>query len=107
MTPLGYRIRRGHFGGASAGSVPEWSAHAPGYLHDEVHQVCLVVTGDVIAANARLGPTTRAEVVAAAQAIIDAWPEWPPEGGEAMEFADWCEHLATLALDAARSACDG
>lgn len=60
---IGFVVRRGHFGGVSKGDVPEWSAHAPGYLHAEFHPVCLVVTGDIVEAD---------RVLSAAQAAAEA-----------------------------------
>ena len=64
-----YNVRRGFIAEASAGTVPEWSAHAPGYLHEDYNPPCLVVTGDLDAARARLEATTPDDVK---QAAVDA-----------------------------------
>lgn len=106
MTPLGYRIRRGHFVPGAPGETPEWSAHAPGYLSADHYQVCLVVTGDIVAASGRLGEASREEIVAAAQAIIDALPQCR-SGDSAEAIEDVAELLAVAALDAARRVSDG
>jgi hypothetical protein len=64
-----YNVRRGFIAEASAGTVPEWSAHAPGYLHEDYNPPCLVVTGNLAAARARLEATTPDDVK---QAAVDA-----------------------------------
>lgn len=111
MPDLPYTVRVGQFTGVAKGTVPEWSAHAPGYLHADYHQVCLVVTGNVVAADRRLAGPSDATVELAARAIWDVNEEANGDGMPFEELTDdqqeWWRRAARAAFAVAEEATGG